>query len=116
MRVDSPLPPILPEGSRERRINSFSSSMDSRMQASGAELPVLAAASVETETEGNEPGRLRRPAKRREDREADQQKRHQDGEDGEPSLGEAVDDQASEEVDASAEENESPGHELDVTL
>ena len=115
MRVDGPLPPILPVGS-SARIGSFSSSMDSRMQASGAELPVLAAASVETEAEGNEPSRLRRPVKRREDCEADQQKRRQDSEDGEQSLSGAASVQASEEVDAGAEENESPGRELDVTL
>jgi hypothetical protein len=90
--------------------------MDSRMQASGAELPVLAAASVETETEGNEPGRLRRPPKSREDREADRQKRHQNGEGEERNLSGVVDEQASEEVDAGAEENESPDRELDVTL
>ena len=86
------------------------------MHALGAELPVLAAASVETDAEGNEPGRLRHPVQRREDREADQWKRHQVGEDGERSFNEAVETQAPEAVDASAEENESPGHELDVTL
>jgi hypothetical protein len=90
--------------------------MDSRLQASGAKLPVLAAASVETGTEGNEPGRLRRPVKRREDHETDRHRRHQNGEDGERNLNGAVDEQASEEVDASAEENESPDRELDVTL
>ena len=117
MRLDGPLPPLLPEGSSASgRINAFSSAMDSRMQASGAELPVLAAATVETETQGNEPSRLRHTAKRREDHEAEQQKRHQDGEDEEPSLGAAADEQAAEEVDPSAEENDSPGRELDVTL
>jgi hypothetical protein len=114
MRVDSPLPPILPETS-SGRINSFSSSMESRVQSLGAELPVLAAASVATETAGNEPSRWRRPDQPREDREADQQKRPQDGEEGEPGPGGAVEDQASEEVGAS-EEQESPAHELDVTL
>jgi hypothetical protein len=108
---------MLPEGSSASgRINSFSSAMDSRMQASGAELPVLAAATVETETQGNEPGRLRRPMKRREDCETDRQKRRQDSEDEERNLGGAVDEQALEEADASSEENESPGRELDVML
>jgi hypothetical protein len=98
------------------------------MQASEAELPVQATATVETETQGNEPGRLRHPVKRREDNEAGRRERRQDGEDGEdgedspggeaeePSLNGVADDEASEETDASAEENESPDRELDVTL
>ena len=96
---------------------------------------MLAAPSVETETGGNEPGRLRHPVKRREDYEADRRKRRedgqdsedgQDGEDEEQSLSGAAEDEASEEQaaddevteegDASAEENESPGRELDVKL
>jgi len=98
--------------------------MDSRVQTSEGELPVLAAPSVETETGGNEPGRLRHPVKRREDYEADRRKRREDGqdsEDEEQSLSgaaedEAAEEQVSEEVDASAEENELPGRELDVKL
>ena len=85
---------------------------------------MLAAPSVETETGGNEPGRLRHPVKRREDYEADRRKRREDGqdsEDEEQSLSgaaedEAAEEQVSEEVDASAEENELPGRELDVKL
>ncbi len=88
---------------------------------------MLAAPSVETETGGNEPGRLRHPVKRREDYEADRRKRREDGEDGQDSEDEeqslsgaaedeAAEEQVSEEVDASAEENELPGRELDVKL
>ena len=102
------------------------------MQASEAELPVLATAAVETETQGNAPGRLRRPVKQRAD-EADRGEHPdgedaEDGEDGEngedgqdgeaeePKLKRVADDEASDETDASAEENESPGRELDVKL
>jgi hypothetical protein len=85
------------------------------MQTSGAELPVPAAATVETGTQGNEPGRLRRAVKRREDYETDRHKRHPDGEPEEQSLGVTADGQAAEEVDSGAEENEA-GRELDVTL
>jgi hypothetical protein len=122
MRIDGSLPPILPVGSSASgRVNSFSSSMDSRMHASEVELPALAAASVETNTDGDEPSWLRR-----EECETNQQKRHHSGEDGERSLSGTADDQASEqvsegdqdseEVGVGAEENESPIHELDVTL
>lgn len=79
-------------------------------------MPVLAAASVQTETQGNEPGRLRRPVKRREDCEADRQKPQHDSEDGEPSLRRTTDEEVPTEIEASTEENESPGHELDVRL
>ena len=114
MRVDSPLPPMLPTGAGVNgRISSFSSSMDSRMRAFGAELPVLAAAAVETNAEGNEPGRLRRPLKRREDSQADQRKQHQDGE-NEPNQSQATNGQSV--AEAGAPENESPEHELDVRL
>ena len=133
MRVDGPLPPMLPEGpSASGRINSFSSAMDSRMQASEAELPVHSTAAVDGETQGNAPGKLRRPVKQREDDEADRRKRREDGEDGQDSEDEeqslsgaaedeaseeqAADDEVTEEDDASAEENESPGRELDVKL
>jgi hypothetical protein len=109
--------------------------MDNRVQTSEGELPVLATATVETETGGTELGRLRRPVKRREDYEADRRKRREDGEDvedaedgegEEQSLSGAADDEASEEqaaedeaveeADASDEENESPDRELDVKL
>lgn len=56
MRIDAPLPPILPEGSSmSGRISSFSSSLDNRMQVA-FEMPVPATAAVETETQGHEPG------------------------------------------------------------
>lgn len=104
------------------------------MQASEAELPVHSTAAVEAETQGNAPGRLRRPVKQRADNEADRRERHPDGEDAEdgedgengedgqdgeaeePKLKRVADDEASDETDASAEENESPGRELDVKL
>jgi len=76
-------------------------------------MPVLAAASVQTETQGNEPGRLRRPLKRREDCEADRQKRQHDGE---PGLSRTTDEEVSTEIEASTEESESTGRELDVRL
>lgn len=113
MRVDSPLPPILPEASgASGRISSFSSSLDSRMQVA-SEMPVPATAAVETETQGHEPGRLRRPLKRQEDRQAEQRKKHQDGED-EPSRGQVMNGQ--DPAEAGAQESESPEHELDVRL
>jgi hypothetical protein len=101
------------------------------MQASEAELPVHSTAAVDGETQGNAPGKLRRPVKQREDDEADRRERHPDGEDAEdgedgedsedgeaeePKFKRVADDEASEETDASAEENESPGRELDVKL
>lgn len=79
-------------------------------------MPVLAAASVQTETQGNEPGRLPRPLKRREDCEADRHKPQHESEDGEPSPGRTTDEEVSKGIEASAEENESPAHELDVRL
>ena len=79
-------------------------------------VPVLAAASVQTETQGNEPGRLRRPLKRREDCVAERQRPQHDSEDGDPSLSRTANEEVSTEVDASTKENESPAHELDVKL
>ncbi len=116
MRIDAPLPPILPEGSSmSGRISSFSSSLDNRMQAA-FEMPVPATAAVETETQGHEPGRLRRPLKRREDYAADRQQRRQGDQDGERSSGEAANEKFLEEAETCPEENESTGQELDVRL
>ena len=116
MRIDAPLPPILPAASgASGRINSFSSSLDSRMQVA-SEMLVPATAAVETETQGHEPGRLQRPLKRREDYETDRQKRGQDDEGGEQSFSREADEEVPTKIDATAEENESPGQELDVRL
>jgi hypothetical protein len=78
-----------------------------------AEVPALAAAAVETNAQGNEPGRLRRPLKRREDWQADPRKKHQDDE-NEPSLSQTTIEPSL--AEAGAQENESPEHELDVRL
>jgi len=88
-----------------------------------SELPVLAAASVQTGATGNEPGRLRRPLKQREDDAANRRNRDHDADqEGRSPTRTAAEEVPTEvlgsreRLEANARETESPEHELDVKL